>query len=826
MLPFSLELQITVLFPQNIEDKLGFTPLRKRLDTLTLSRMGQEAVADLKPSAELLYLQEQLAQVGALQQILRFDDALPFAGDVPDIGMPIRRVQPEGTSLPIEDFHALRKFQEIVRLTHSYLQNRAEKYPPLTPFCAAWTPLPQIEKAVAQILDERGEMREDASPALKQLKRDLLKAQDRLRRAIFQEWHRAAASGYATDDQPALRNGRMVLPIKAEAKRKVEGWLHDISATGQTVYIEPAAVLNLNNEIRDLEIQVENEIRQILIQLASEIRPSISIVLENRRIAGKFDLLLAKAKLGNQLHAHVPKLNEEGRFSLKNARNASLALYFEGTGRTVVPSSLQLDAQNRTLVLTGPNAGGKSVLLKTIGLCALMLNYGLPICADELSDCCVFEHIFADIGDEQSIENDLSTFSSHLQNVGFMLKNTHAQSLILMDEAGTGTDPAEGGALAQAVIEALHQKGAMGVITTHLGALKVFAHETSGISNGSMRFNREALLPTYAFQPEVPGSSYAFEIAERMQIPVEIRNRAKELIGHQAQKLEDLIADLDQTRIEAEQLRLQAETEKIRFDRAKKHYEEQLRLFKASQSGLKEKATAEAEALIQQANKEIERTIREIKEAAAAKEQTKIARERLEKFKTQLNESRPQSNKASAVRSKVEKQFKVKTDKRSSTKNIDSANLPLQIGDQVVLKGSTIVSELVEIDKKFAVIAQDSIRMRVKLEQLSKVGGKKAQKVIVRHQIAAPNKGLGVNSMSAVLDLRGFRVADAMEAVMKYLDEAVVNSMQRVEVLHGTGTGALRLSLKDFLKNHPDVATFEEAPWEEGGAGVTRIELL
>ena len=819
------------LFPQNIEDKLGFSPLRKRLDELTLSRMGQEALEALKPSGEIIYLKEVLAQVSELQALLRFDDPFPFAGEVPDVLLPTRNIIPEGTLLSVEDYFAIRKFLELVRLTQSYLQNRAEKYPNLAPFIHQFIPLFSVEKAISKVINERGELKEDASPELKQLKKDLFKAQDRLRKAIFQEWHRATANGFATDDQPTLRNGRMVLPIRAEAKRKVGGFLHDISATGQTVYIEPSACLDLNNEIRDLEIQVENEIRKILVALGNAIRQDAKTILYNREVVGKFDLLLAKAKLGNQLQANVPQLNEEGVFHLRKARNASLVLLFEKSGRTVVPSNLRIDQTNNTLILTGPNAGGKSVLLKTVGLSALMLSYGLPICADELSDCCIFSSIFADIGDEQSLENDLSTFSSHLSNVQFMLENADENTLILMDEAGTGTDPAEGAALAQAFIEAFHARGATSLVTTHLGALKVFAHQNAGILNGSMRFNRAELLPSYEFQPNVPGSSYAFEIATRMEIPEEVRNRAKHLMGNQAQKLEDLIADLDQTRLEAETIRKQAETEKIRFDRAKKHYEEQLVLFKNAQTGLKEKANQEAEALIKQANKEIERTIREIKEAGAAKEQTKLAREKLGLFKAKLEEGKSgQAHKRGQEKAKEGKR-EVKSEQskqsgQSGQGGLNRINKPLQVGDQVVLDGSAITSELVEIDKKHAIIAQGSIRIRVKLDQIQKVGGQKAQKVLVRHNLIQTQKGIAVNNMQSVLDLRGFRVADAMEAVIKYLDEAVVNGLQKVEVLHGTGTGAIRISLKDFLKNHPDVAHFYEAPWQEGGAGVTRIELL
>ena len=813
------------IYPSSAEEKLGFDVLRARLETYVLSTLGEDRLARMQPARQLDWLRAELERVAELQEAFRFDDTVPL-DNMLDVRAVLRRVAPDEAYVGPDDLLAVRLVAVAMRRLKKYFESRKEKYPRLAQSVAPILPLTDLERHIAGVIDDDGQVRDDASPELRRLRRLLLRKQAQLRDRLTDELRKAIGQGFATEEQPTIRNGRMVIPVRAEAKRKVQGFVHDSSATGQTVYVEPAACLDLNNEVRELQGGERREVERILREAAAVVRRDAEALRDNLRVVAQFDLLQAKARLANRLDAVVPKLNDEGLIVIRQGRNPVLLLHFlrraeqdETDARAVVPLDLTLGDAFNTLVITGPNAGGKTVAMKTVGLLALMLAYGLPIPVDPVSNFSLFDRLLVDIGDEQSIEEDLSTFSSHVANLKRMLRQADAGTLILIDEAGTGTDPEEGGALAQAVLERLTEAGARTIATTHHGTLKVFAHETDGVENGSMEFDQETLGPTYRFRQQVPGSSYAFEIAQRIGLERRVLRRARALVGEHKTALEDLIATFE-ARNQALADRLdEAEKALEQATQQKADYEARRDKLRAERDTLRQQALDEAEQIVQGANREIERTIREIKEAQAEKEATKEARAKLEEFKEKV-----EKRKTNVEKRRRKQQKRQRTQEGRPHRPTPAVGGSISVGDQVVLDGGSSAAEILELDDEEAVVAFGLMRMRVDRARLTKVGGPRTQKVTVRQVQNTASDLIAVRARAEV-DLRGYRVDEALAEVQRFIDEAVASNLDTVEILHGKGTGALRQAIHDYLVASPDVSDFDEAPWNQGGAGVTRVRL-
>lgn len=804
-------------YPESVEEKLGFDVLRRQIAGALLSHMGAERLAAQRPAADVEQVRRALRQVSAFQDVFRFDDPAPLY-PVSDIRPELKQIVPEGASAEPETLLHVMRLLELLRNLRRYFADRKNQYPDLFHLVTPIVPLPELEKQIAAAVDHDGSIKDGASAALRRIRRKRSAAQGRLRSNLMNELHKSMGEGFSTDAQPTLRSGRMVIPVRAEAKRKVKGFVHDVSATGQTVYIEPASCLDLNNEIRSLEAEEHHEIRRILVELTHQVRTHLSDIQSGMEAFGVMDLIQAKAKLANRLAAFATNVTDNGKIDIRGGRNPVLQLHFsnqqsslEEASREIVPLDLTLGADHYTLILTGPNAGGKTVAMKTVGLFALMLGYGIPLPADDKTECSVFDQLIVDIGDEQSIENDLSTFSSHVANLKHMTTCADASTLVLIDEAGTGTDPVEGAALAQVVFEVLTKAEARTIATTHHGSLKVFAHSTDFVENGSMQFDQATLQPTYRLQMGVPGSSYAFEIASRMGLNPEILERSRALVGSQVMRLEDLLSDLEarnqslQKRLEeAEHALEEARTERSR-------YKELFDTLEAQREDIKGKALEEAEEVIRKANAQIERTIREIKENQAAKAATKEARSELESFKEKLNREKQTTQRKQQRRKKKER----------PGEDAPASHEPLQVGDRVILDGGQTTAELLEIAGKEAVIMAGSMHMRVKLNRLTKVAGPQKQQVTIRQVKSAGESGLTALQARQRIDLRGKRVDAALAEVIRLVDDAMATNLPRVEIVHGKGTGALRGAIHEYLEKNPDVARYEDAPWEEGGPGVT-----
>ena len=824
------------LTPADAEARLGFDAVRARLLHHARTPYGAEALGGLRPSSDAEIVRGRLGRAGEMMAVVGFDDPFPL-GTTDDVRPVLARLRPAGSLADGPDLGALARVLATLRLVHDYLHARKAKAQGLWAVAEQIVVLKALEDRITRTVDEGGHVRDDASPHLADLTRTLAQASSRLRETLSAALRDAIAHGWATEAQPTIRGGRAVIPVRAEAKRKVQGFVHDVSASGQTVFIEPASVLDLNNEIREIEIERAREIERILREVSAHARHHGEDVAAGLTALGRLDAAASVARLSLETGALVPEVGEDGPLRLVAARHVGLvlreALKAETERRPVVPLDLSMgdgggpdDARPEAatvLVVTGPNAGGKSVAMKTVGLTTLMACCGLPVPAAPGTRVPLPTQVFVDVGDQQSIADDLSTFQSHLTHVGAMLEHADDRSLCLLDEAGTGTDPAEGGALAEAVLRRLASRGARVVATTHVGALKAFAHDTPGVANGSMAFDRESIAPTYRFRAGVPGSSYAFEIADRVGLPGPVVADARARVGEASVRLDALVSDVERRAAEAEAdlaaanaRRAEAEQRLEAAERVRKDYEQRLERLRADTDARRAAALAEADEILAGANAAVERAVREIREAQADPEATREARETLDAARAIV------AKRTGAVR------------KRQKTRRVTAAPPapavvgPIEPGDHVRVAGTGApqgegpVGEVMEITPKEAVVAFGQLVSRVKSERLVKVGGPVARKPVPRRVSAGAPSATSVRTR---LDLRGARVDEALADVQQFVDDGVVAGVSSLEILHGKGTGALRQAIHEALARRPDVAAFAVAPIDQGGDGVTVVSF-
>ena len=730
-----------------------------------------------------------------------------------------------------------------VRLVHDYLHARKAKAPGCGRVAERIVVLKALEDRIARTVDEAGHVRDDASPLLSDLTRRLVSANGRLRETLNAALRAAIAQGWATEAQPTIRGGRAVIPVRAEAKRKVQGFVHDVSASGQTVFIEPTSVLDLNNEIRELEIERAREVERILRELSGARPPP-----RRRRPRGP-----RRARPPRRRRRRRPAGARDGRARARGRRGRPAAARQRAPRRARAPRGAEArgrapprrpadalhgrpgdsrDAPEAavTLVVTGPNAGGKSVVMKTVGLTTLMAACGLPVPAAPGTRIPLPTQVFVDVGDQQSIADDLSTFTSHLTHVAHMLEHADDRSLCLLDEAGTGTDPAEGGALAEAVLRRLTARGARIVATTHVGALKAFAHDTPGVANGSMAFDRDTIAPTYRFRAGVPGSSYAFEIAQRVGLPAPVVADARERVGEAGVRLDALVADVEKRAEDAEARLAEADgrladahARLADAERIRRDYDARLERLRADTDTRRAAALAEADEILDGANAAVERAVREIREAQADPEATREAREALDAARAVV------AKRTGAVRTR-------QTQRRApAPAAVPAASGPVEPGDHVRVTDAAAgpVGEVLEVTAREAVVAFGQLVSRVKLGRLVKVGGPAARTgraVSATASRAARRTDrrdapMGALSARTRLDLRGARVDEALADVEQFVDAGLVAGVPSLEIVHGKGTGALRQAIHEALARRRDVAGFAVAPIDQGGDGVTVVRF-
>ena len=816
-----------MIYPQNIEQKIDFHVIRDGLKGCCMSTLGKERVDAMQWLTHYPTVRDLLSRVREMMGILQ-DASLAFPhGEIYDLREALSRIRIEGLYMDEAELFSLRKMLDYAaQLERFFTTLDKTKYPILSnclitslPFasgvpdetCVVGCSSRLIE-AIDRILDRYGKMRDNASPELARIRKEISASQGSVSRALNAILRQAQAEGILDKDAaPTMREGRLVLPVPPAYKRKIGGIVHDESATGKTVFIEPQQVVEANNRIRELEGEERRERIRILLEITEHLRPQVPQILETENYLGEVDFLRAKALFAIDINAIVPELSKHPMIDWREAFHPVLLLNFRRQGKTVIPLTIHLTdrqspiANNRILVISGPNAGGKSVCLKTVAILQYMVQCGLPVPMSEASKMGFFKNLLIDIGDEQSIEDDLSTYSSHLRNMKHFVRYADAHTLLLIDEFGTGTEPMIGGAIAEAVLSTLNEQRAFGVVTTHYGNLKHLAERTEGIVNGAMLYDRGQLKPLFQLSIGQAGSSFAVEIARQIGLPETIIQRATDIVGEEHIDYDKHLQDIARDKRYWENKRQNIRQKEKHLEEKIAHYEEQMAGIKAKKRAIIEEANAEAANLLRKSNATIERTIREIKEAKAEKKATQAARQKVENLKT-----------------KVESQAS-KTSTTSPTSPTSKTNPTTQSTKQ-----QKVLRDLSDLK----VLTKNPTKLLQEQEANNKASGSRSLGQVRISNVTDELRRKKL-SFNRELDIRGLRVDEALETLIAYIDDALMVNAEQVSILHGTGTGALKQVVRDYLAERQksmrrlksgDIV-FHDGDPDRGGAGITIVEL-
>lgn len=831
-----------MIYPQNFEQKIGFDQIRSLLKEHCLSTLGQERVDETTFSDQLETIERQLNETMEFVRIIQEKDSFPEQYFF-DVRPSLRRIRVEGMYLDELEVFDLRRSLEtinsIVRFLHwEEAESDNYPYPALQALAGDVAVFPQLIGAIDRILDKFGKIKDNASVELLRIRREIATTTSGISRSLNAILRMAQSEGYVDKDTaPTMRDGRLVIPVAPGMKRKIRGIVHDESATGKTVFIEPAEVVEANNRIRELEGEERREVIRILTEFSSSVRPLIPEILRSYEFLAEIDFIRAKARFAIQTNAIKPVLENTQVIDWTMAIHPLLQLSLNKHGKKVVPLDIELEAERRILIISGPNAGGKSVCLKTVGLLQYMLQCGLPIPLHERSHAGIFGSIFLDIGDEQSIENDLSTYSSHLLNMKNTMKGCDERSLILIDEFGSGTEPQIGGAMAEAVLKRFNNKKAFGVITTHYQNLKHFAEDNEGVVNGAMLYDRHHMQALFQLQIGNPGSSFAVEIARKIGIPEEVISDASSIVGSEYINADKYLQDIVRDKRYWETKRQNIRRKEKQMEETIEKYENLLKEVEQSRKEILRKAKDDAQHLLDESNARIENTIRTIKEAQAEKEKTRIVRQELNEFKESVKEIEKQKAEAKIARKmeqllekqkrKEERKNNPKSDSRQPVK--PKVELPLKKGDTVRIKGQTSVGEILDISGKNASVAFGAIKTLVKLDRLERAEAPKISNVVQNSSFVSASTQENVYEKKLQfkqdIDVRGMRGDEALRAVTFFIDDAILLGVARVRILHGTGTGILRTLIREYLNTVPGVRHFQDEHVQFGGAGITVVDL-
>ena len=832
-----------MIYPQNFEQKIGFDQIRQLLKEKCLSTLGEERVTDMTFSDQHDKVEELLNQVMEFVRIIQEEDSFPDQFFF-DVRPSLKRVRIEGMYLDEQELFDLRRSLETIRDIVRFLHRNEEEeesdcpYPSLKRLAGDIAVFPQLIGKIDSILNKYGKIKDNASTELARIRRELASTMGSISRSLNSILRSAQSEGYVDKDVvPTMRDGRLVIPVAPGLKRKIKGIVHDESASGKTVFIEPAEVVEANNRIRELEGDERREIIRILTEFSNVLRPSIPEILQSYEFLAEIDFIRAKSYFAIQTNALKPALENEQLLDWTMAVHPLLQLSLSKHGKKVVPLDIELNQKQRILIISGPNAGGKSVCLKTVGLLQYMLQCGMPVPMHERSHAGIFSNIFIDIGDEQSIEDDLSTYSSHLTNMKVMMKSCDGHSLILIDEFGGRTEPQIGGAIAEAVLKRFNQKKTFGVITTHYQNLKHFAEDNEGVVNGAMLYDRHLMQALFQLQIGNPGSSFAVEIARKIGLPEDVIADASEIVGSEYINADKYLQDIVRDKRYWEGKRQTIRQREKHMEETIARYQTEMEELQKSRKEIIRQAKEEAERLLQESNARIENTIRAIKEAQAEKEKTRLVRQELNDFRASVNElaSKEQEDKIARKMEKLkEKQNRKKEKKQVSESQTPSPHppkiTPITIGEHVKIKGQSAIGEVLEINgKNTAVVGFGSIKTTVKLDRLERTNAapqkqEPAKSTFVSSQTHDQmyEKKLGFKQD---IDVRGMRGDEALQAVTYFIDDAILVGMGRVRILHGTGTGILRTLIRQYLDTVPGVRHFADEHVQFGGAGITVVDL-
>ena len=780
-------------------EKLEFKKILGRLQGYASSDLGKNAAEHVAPTANLSQLAQELNRVDEMKKLLESDDPFPIDG-LRDIREPLQRAGIENSILAPADLLPIALTLLAARNIKAYVNKRKDVYQELFALCEFLNINKILEYNITQAIDDNGNIKDTASRELKSIRAELVSMYELLRKQLERILKNVSEQGLTQEEIITTRDGRMVIPVKAEQKHSVPGFIHSSSSSGFTVFIEPAETLSLNNEIRELHFKEVREIEKILRALTIQVREVAPELMQSLQTLQGIDLLYAKARYSIDIKGNKPFLKEFGSLKIVEARHPILML--RHPREKIVPLSIELGNGYNTLLITGPNAGGKSVAMKTVGVLVLMLQCGIHVPASPDSEFPVFQKLFVDIGDDQSIENDLSTFSSHITMLRDILASADDHSLILIDEIGAGTDPVEGGALAAVILAELTKAGAFTIATTHQVTLKAFVHETDGMENGAMEFDQATLTPTFNFRFGIPGSSYALEIARRLGVPTSLIFEAEKMAGEQKSRLEKLIVDLEsRSQLLSKQLSI-VEGEKLKYNELVEGYETKVKGLREEIRLIKSKAIEEAKEIVAKANSIIEKSIKEIRQRQAdrssiveSKQEIKLLGNEIQSLEKALSEIEP------------------------SAPASDSSQ-QIQKGTTVRLKSNSQIGEVLQAPDGNGVlqVAFDSLKLRIHVNDVVPINKPKTQS-----QSYTPIVLDG--DPKREVDVRGLYGDEALEAVDKFLDSAIVTGLHQVDIIHGKGSGALRKKITSFLKSDSRIKAHHFGEWNEGGMGVTIVEL-
>ena len=831
-----------MIYPQNFEQKIGFDQIRQLLKDKCLSTLGEERVSEMNFSDQFETVEELLNQVTEFVRIIQEEDNFPDQFFF-DVRPSLKRVRVEGMYMDEQELFDLRRSLETIRDIVRFLQRNEEEesdhpYPSLKRLAGDIAVFPQLITKIDGILDKYGKIKDNASTELSRIRRELANTMGSISRSLNSILRNAQSDGYVDKDvTPTMRDGRLVIPVAPGLKRKIKGIVHDESASGKTVFIEPAEVVEANNRIRELEGDERREIIRILTTFSNTLRPSIPEILQSYEFLAEIDFIRAKSYFAIQTSSIKPSLENEQLLDWTMAVHPLLQLSLAKHGKKVVPLDIELSTKQRILIISGPNAGGKSVCLKTVGLLQYMLQCGMLVPMHERSHAGLFGSIFIDIGDEQSIEDDLSTYSSHLTNMKIMMKSCNERSLILIDEFGGGTEPQIGGAIAEAVLKRFNIKHPFGVNTTHYQNLKHFAEDHEGVVNGAMLYDRHLMQALFQLQIGNPGSSFAVEIARKIGLPEDVIADASEIVGSEYINADKYLQDIVRDKRYWEGKRQTIRQRERQMEETIARYQSEMEELQKSRKEIIRQAKEEAERLLQESNARIENTIRTIKEAQAEKEKTRLVRQELAAFRESMDSltSKEQEDKIARKMEKLkEKQNRKKEKKQNVPKEQQAAQqtpqvAPITEGCPVRIKGQSSVGEVLEINGKNAVVAFGSIKTTVKLELLERSNAtpqkqEPAKSTFVSNQTQDSMYEKKLNFKQDI-DVRGMRGDEALQAVTYFVDDAILVGMSRVRILHGTGTGILRTLIRQYLQTVPGIRHFADEHVQFGGAGITVVDL-
>lgn len=845
-----------MIYPKTFENKIGFDEIRTLLRERCLSTLGKEKIDDMSVSTNPAIINEWLQQVKEFRLLQEQADDFPMQFFF-DVRESIARLRLEGTHLNEDELFDLKRSLETIYNIVNYL-NRGEDnndnepntylYPALHRLATDVITFPQLIKRIDNILDKFGRIKDSASVELQNIRQELARTEGGISKTLNRILRSAQSDGVVDKDvTPTMRDGRLVIPVTQGLKRKIKGIVHDESASGKTVFIEPTEVVEANNRIRELESEERREIIRILTDFAKEIRPHVKSMLESYKFLATIDMIHAKAELARKINGFEPVVGSKPEIDWIQAVHPLLKISLEKQNKKVVPLDITITNDKRILIISGPNAGGKSVCLKTVGLLQYMLQCGLSIPVGERSHTGIFKNILIDIGDEQSIEDDLSTYSSHLTNMKNMMKYSDANTLLLIDEFGTGTEPQIGGAIAEAVLKQFCNRQAYGIITTHYQNLKHFAKEHEGVVNGAMLYDRHQMKALFQLSIGNPGSSFAIEIARKIGLPEEVIHDASEIVGSDYIQSDKYLQDIVRDKRYWENKRQAIHQREKELDRLTVKYENDITEIEKSRKQILKKAKEEAEELLRQSNKNIENTIREIKECQADKEETRRIREELNSFKEEISSIDTQKNdefiarKIKQIQERKERHKKHKLEKsdkeaqaakrlRDAAKRIDAAEESqnaFRKGDTVKIKGLTSVGTIETTDNKTATIIFGDMRTKMPVDRIEHASlpennSKPSLNISRETRDTIDNRKLNFHQD---LDVRGMRGDEALNAVTYFIDDAILVGMSRVRILHGKGNGILRQLIRQYLATVPNVSNYHDEHVQFGGAGITVVDI-